>query len=391
MRQALRQLARQRILTLELTVSSFSSYVAFLEGFARALVALETRRRPAAQVAPGVPRRVAAGGPLRAEPVHRQDAGGPRLSRRPERARRRAAGRRGVRAACTHRAGARRAARHRARRVPGRGGVQRRQRRAGAARRGAAAARRRLRVRRLRADADGADDRPAAAVLQGRPGDAARAGSRPTCSPPSSSRASSAPGSRPKPASGQAIVELGGNLPYDVQRLAHETWDDARAAGRTKVTARGSARDAAPAARRAGAGLRGRLAAADARPARGPAGRRARAGPRAAVGATRATDIGSAAPSSVQAALRRAAEARPRRARRGRPLRGGGLAPARVGGPQDLLTATHADVTLDGSPDRRRMHACPPPPTACPGWTDSASTGPSSGPGRCTTGPTRRS
>ena len=42
-RQAMRQLARQRILTLEVTVSSFSSYVAFLEGFARRLMALETR------------------------------------------------------------------------------------------------------------------------------------------------------------------------------------------------------------------------------------------------------------------------------------------------------------------------------------------------------------
>ena len=31
---------------------------------------------------------------------------------------------------------------------------------------------------------------------------------------------------------GQAIVELAGNLPYDVQRLAHEVWDDAKAAGR---------------------------------------------------------------------------------------------------------------------------------------------------------------
>jgi hypothetical protein len=29
-----------------------------------------------------------------------------------------------------------------------------------------------------------------------------------------------------------AIVELAGNLPYDVQRLAHELWDDMRAAGR---------------------------------------------------------------------------------------------------------------------------------------------------------------
>jgi uncharacterized protein len=31
---------------------------------------------------------------------------------------------------------------------------------------------------------------------------------------------------------GLAIVELAGNLPYDVQRLAHELWDDARANGR---------------------------------------------------------------------------------------------------------------------------------------------------------------
>ncbi len=31
---------------------------------------------------------------------------------------------------------------------------------------------------------------------------------------------------------GAAIVELAGNLPYDVQRLAHEMWDDVRAAGR---------------------------------------------------------------------------------------------------------------------------------------------------------------
>ena len=37
-----------------------------------------------------------------------------------------------------------------------------------------------------------------------------------------------------KPAAGlgAAIVELAGNLPYDVQRLAHELWDDVRADGR---------------------------------------------------------------------------------------------------------------------------------------------------------------
>lgn len=34
---------------------------------------------------------------------------------------------------------------------------------------------------------------------------------------------------------GAAIVELGANVPYDVQRLAHETWDDIRAVGRKSV------------------------------------------------------------------------------------------------------------------------------------------------------------
>jgi uncharacterized protein len=34
---------------------------------------------------------------------------------------------------------------------------------------------------------------------------------------------------------GAAIVELAGNLPYDVQRLAHETWDDVRVSGSRRV------------------------------------------------------------------------------------------------------------------------------------------------------------
>jgi hypothetical protein len=42
-RQVLDVLTRQRIATMELTVSSFSSYLAFLEGYARGLVALETK------------------------------------------------------------------------------------------------------------------------------------------------------------------------------------------------------------------------------------------------------------------------------------------------------------------------------------------------------------
>jgi hypothetical protein len=42
-------------------------------------------------------------------------------------------------------------------------------------------------------------------------------------------------GIKPEPGLGAAIVDLSGNLPYDVQRLAHEAWDDTRAAGRRKV------------------------------------------------------------------------------------------------------------------------------------------------------------
>jgi uncharacterized protein len=42
-------------------------------------------------------------------------------------------------------------------------------------------------------------------------------------------------GIRPEPGVGAAIVDLAGNLPYDVQRLAHETWDDIRASGGRKV------------------------------------------------------------------------------------------------------------------------------------------------------------
>ena len=43
-------------------------------------------------------------------------------------------------------------------------------------------------------------------------------------------------GVRPEPGLGAAIVELAGNLPYDVQRLAHETWDEVRANGGRRAT-----------------------------------------------------------------------------------------------------------------------------------------------------------
>ena len=43
-------------------------------------------------------------------------------------------------------------------------------------------------------------------------------------------------GIKPEAGLGAAIVELAGNLPYDVQRLAHETWDEVRAGGRRRAT-----------------------------------------------------------------------------------------------------------------------------------------------------------
>jgi hypothetical protein len=42
-------------------------------------------------------------------------------------------------------------------------------------------------------------------------------------------------GIKPEPGLGASIVDLAGNMPYDVQRLAHESWDDARAAGRKRI------------------------------------------------------------------------------------------------------------------------------------------------------------
>jgi hypothetical protein len=45
-----------------------------------------------------------------------------------------------------------------------------------------------------------------------------------------------ASGLKAEPGLGRATVELAGNLPYDVQRLAHETWDEVRSRGRRRAT-----------------------------------------------------------------------------------------------------------------------------------------------------------
>jgi uncharacterized protein len=42
-------------------------------------------------------------------------------------------------------------------------------------------------------------------------------------------------GLRVEPGLGDAVVDLAANVPYDVQRLAHEAWDDARTSGRRTV------------------------------------------------------------------------------------------------------------------------------------------------------------
>ena len=42
-------------------------------------------------------------------------------------------------------------------------------------------------------------------------------------------------GIRPEDGFGMAVLDLAGHLPYDVQRLAHEAWDDARAVGAKRV------------------------------------------------------------------------------------------------------------------------------------------------------------
>ena len=43
-------------------------------------------------------------------------------------------------------------------------------------------------------------------------------------------------GQRAEAGLGAALVDLADNVPYDVQRLAHETWDDVRASGRKTVS-----------------------------------------------------------------------------------------------------------------------------------------------------------
>ena len=234
-RQAMRQLARQKVLTLEITVSSFSSYVAFLEGFARALVALESR-------------------PERLKDWVRDLFGSTRPELRYDV--NRATGKTQAVLAFPDVRSARDVARlaEDVFSLPQRVSEARRTRLAIA-----------LDEFQDVAAFNGGSVEQAlrAAVQQQRQVGYVFAGSEPTLMErmigprrpfykagpvmrlqkiPADLFAASIEsrfrktGFPPEPGLGEAVVELGGNLPYDVQRLAHETWDDVRAGGRRRAT-----------------------------------------------------------------------------------------------------------------------------------------------------------
>ena len=233
-RQALRAVGRGGALTAEVTVSSYSSYLAFLEGYTRSLLEMQSgwdKARSWLKDAIGAAKPELR---LEADSTGRHGDVG-EVPQRPHRSRHFAAGGRGVRAA----------------RAP---------------QRAAQDPHRRSRSTSFRPSTD-----------------STAAASSTRCAPPCSISAASAtcsPGSEPslmermlgpkrpfykagpvmrlekippdifsafiesrfsktgiKPEAGlgASIVDLAGNMPYDVQRLAHESWDDARAAGKRRI------------------------------------------------------------------------------------------------------------------------------------------------------------
>ena len=293
-RQAMRQLARQGVLTLELTVSSFSSYVAFLEGLARGLVAMESRDRPRgwlqglfASARPEVRHEI--------NPV----TGKPQVALA----------------------------------FPGVRTAQEAARLAGdvfslpariAASRGSRVAIALDEFQDVAAFNGGSVEQALrAAVQHQREVGYVFAGSEPSLMErmigPRRPFYKAGPVMRlgkipadlfaafvevrcrrtglvPEPGLGAAIVELAGNFPYDVQRLAHETWDDARAARRQAGDGRAPAHHTAPPACRARALLRSALAAAHARRSARCCGRWSSSRGASCSGPPRVTVIGSAAP-----------------------------------------------------------------------------------------------
>jgi hypothetical protein len=226
---ALAALARRRVLTLEVTVSSFSSYVAFLEGYTRAIASLD-----AAPAARSWLRDLLTGFP----PEVRSDSGGGMAISFPTVRSARDAARLGADVFA----------------LPGR----------------IAARLKRPIVIALDEfqaitsyEESGVEDALRAAVQQQRHVGYVFAGSEPSLmeqmvSPrrpfykagPVVRLGKIAPdmfarfledrfrksGFAPETGLGAAIVDVGGNLPYDVQRLAHETWDDAFALKKRRVT-----------------------------------------------------------------------------------------------------------------------------------------------------------
>ncbi len=232
-RQSLRAAARSGALTVELTVSSYSSYVAFLEGYARALVSVEAR---AERARTWLRELLAAARPeVRVEPDER---GQSRLSLAFPSAR-------------TERDVSRLAQEVFA--LPARIAAARKRRMAIA-----------LDEFQAIAEFDGGSVEHAlrAAVQQQRDVGYVFAGSEPALMERMLGRSRPfykagpvmrlqkipadtfarflesrfrSTGMKTAEGLGGAIVELAGNLPYDVQRLAHELWDDARAAGSRSV------------------------------------------------------------------------------------------------------------------------------------------------------------
>jgi len=223
-RQVFTTLQRRRIATLEFTVSSFSSYVAFLQGYARALVALDTRTPPSRSwlrdLFPGfTPELSTSPAPHRrgattlAFPAIRTDRDAARLAEEVFALPARIAARLGRRLAIA------------------------------------------LDEFQAIAGFNGGSVEQAlrAAVQQQRDVGYVFAGSEPSrpfykAGPvlrlqriPEAAFAAfldkrfRSTGIAPEAGLGAAIVDLAGNLPYDVQRLAHETWDDVNAARRRRA------------------------------------------------------------------------------------------------------------------------------------------------------------
>ncbi len=226
--QAFGALGRKRIATLEITVSSFSSYVAFLEGYTRALAALD-QSTPASSWLGGLFSGFT--------PEVRSDAGGGMAVSFPSVRSARDAAKLGAEVFALP---ARIAARLRRRLVIAMDEFQ-----AVASYEGA-----------------GVEEALRAAVQQQRQVGYVFAGSEPSLMEqmvsPRRPFYKAGPvlrlgridpdvfakfvehrfrksGLAPEPGIGAAIVEVSGNLPYDVQRLAHETWDDASVMRKRRV------------------------------------------------------------------------------------------------------------------------------------------------------------